>query len=302
MIKVLERATGTEFVAKAIEGGYEVFTQAGEKYKKIKESTFKRYFKAIEDDDFEDEVVDKPEEPKPEPKKAKPEPETSVEVTGEKRQQIIAKIKKLMALSENNPSQEEALSAALMAQKLMAKYRISEDETLEEIKEDDVIDSVFSDQKHNSHLLSWRKQLAVIVARNFCCKCYIRKQDIVFRGYKQDAEVALSVYLYLYTVGNRLGTKAYFEALEKTGSGRGVYNSFVSGFLKGINEGLSVQCTALMLIVPQAVEDEFRQFSANFKSSTTKLIVTDQELFEKGRIEGKNAVKARALEKKGGKK
>ena len=44
MIRTIERATGNEFQAKRIEGGYKVYTLAGEPYKKLKESTFKRYF------------------------------------------------------------------------------------------------------------------------------------------------------------------------------------------------------------------------------------------------------------------
>lgn len=37
-------------------------------------------------------------------------------------EKIIAKIKKVLELSRNNPSEEEAKSAALKAQKLMAAY------------------------------------------------------------------------------------------------------------------------------------------------------------------------------------
>lgn len=286
MIIVVERETAVEYTAKQIEGGYEIYNGT-ELYKKVRESTFKRYFKI---------TGEATTEASPSPKKeATPEP---VEVSAEKRQQIIDKIKKLLALSENNPSQEEAISATLMAQKLMAKYRIQEDETLEEIKEEE-ISSIITQQKHNSTLHAWRKQLAVIVARNFCCKCYMKGQDVVFRGYKQDAEIANNAFIYLYTIGDRLGDKLYNEQLKLTGSGKGVYNSFVMGFLKGVDEGLSVQCTALMLIIPQAVEDEWKTFAAGFKHGSTKSIeVADASLYNKGKEEGKNAVKARQLEGK----
>lgn len=295
---VIERTSNAQFTAKAIEDGYEIYD--GDKlYKKVHESTFKRYFKVVSEA-----------EPQPEVHKAEPvEPETanvsenteeSVEVTAEKRQQIIDKIKKLLTLAGNNPSQEEALSATLMAQKLMAKYKIEEDETLDEIKEDDAIDSIVTNQKKNSDLHSWRKQLALIVAKNFCCKCYMKGADVVFRGYRQDAEIALNAYMYLYTIGNSLGSKAYMETLKKTGSGKGIYNSFVMGFLKGVDEGLSVQCTALMLIVPQAVEDEWKSFSANFgKGRTATITISDIDAYSKGKREGKAAVNSRAIEKKG---
>lgn len=43
----------------------------------------------------------------------------------EMNEKIIEKIKKCLELANNNPSEEEAKSAALMAQKLLAKYNIS---------------------------------------------------------------------------------------------------------------------------------------------------------------------------------
>ena len=323
MIKVIERATGKVYTAKEITGGYEVY-DGSTLYKKLRESTFKKYFKltgetvdaeeskpttakATENDDntVQDAKVKTAKPSAKAEKKAQPtpEPEPVEPVSAEKRQQIIDKIKKLLALSSNNPSKEEAISATLMAQKLMAKYRIQEDETLDEIQEEDLIESIFTTQKHDSSFHAWRKQLAVIVARNFCCKCYMKGADVVFRGYKQDAEIALNAYMYLYTVGDKLGSKAYKDQLATTGSGKGAYNSFVLGFLKGVDEGLSVQCTALMLIVPQAVEDEWQKFSANFsKGKTQRISVTDSELYMKGREEGKNAIQSRQIESSKGRR
>lgn len=272
MISVIERATGIEMRAEAIDGGYQVFTMDGEKYKKLRESTFKKYFKAATE-----------EQPK------------AQEVSAEKREKMIEKIKKMMALAENNPSEEEALSAALQAHKLMMKYNIHESEvTLEEVKEDIV--SIFSEQKHNSSLHKWRKQLGAIVAKAFRCKCYISGKDVVFRGYKDDAQLALDVYLMLYTVGDRLGSKAYTEQLAETGSGKGAYNSFVVGFLYGVRDAFDEQCTALMVITPKEVEDDWESFSAHMKTSKTSFTVVDRELYEKGYAEGKQAVKSRAIE------
>lgn len=291
MVKVIERATGNEFKANKIEGGYEVFTLEGEKYKKLKDSTFKKYFKLTGESAEESKAEKKA--TKKESKKAEP----TVEVSAEKKEKMIEKVRKMLALAKDNPSMEEGLAAALQAQKLMNKYNIHEDDvTLEEIKDD--ITSVFSEQKHDSQLHGWRKQLAMIVARNFRCKCYIQNQDVVFRGYTSDAKIALDVYLNLYIIGNKLGSKAYHEQLNETGSGKGAYNSFVAGFLKGIEEGLGEQCTALMIVVPKEVEEEFEEFSAGFKTSKTSLSVADPELYNKGKREGKAAVKARQVEEK----
>ena len=279
MMRVIERATGIEMKAEAIDGGYQVFTMDGEKYKKLRESTFKKYFKETAEE-HKKEAYDEPK---------------AQAVSAEKREKMIEKIKKMMALAENNPSEEEALSAALQAHKLMMKYNIHESEvTLEEVKEDIV--SIFSEQNHNSSLHKWRKQLGAIVARAFRCKCYISGKDVVFRGYKDDAQLALDVYLMLYTVGDRLGSKAYTEQLAETGSGKGAYNSFVVGFLYGVRDAFDEQCTALMVITPKEVEEDWESFSAHMKTSKTSFTVADRELYEKGYAEGKQAVKSRAIE------
>ena len=286
MIKVIERATGNTFTAKAIEGGYELFTLSGEPYKKLKDSTFKRNFKVSEE--AEDNKTSK---------KSKTE-DPVVELTDEQREKMMDKIRKILKLAQDNPSMEEGLSAALQAQKLMAKYNIhKEDVELEEIK--DEIGSVFTDQKHNSSLHTWRKSLAMIIARNFRCKCYMNGQDVVFRGYISDAKIAKDIFMSLYAIGDRLGSKAYMDQLTNTGSGKGAYNSFVMGFLKGIEEGLGEQCTALMVIVPKEVEQEYAEFSANFKRGrAVSVSITDGELYKKGKVEGKAAVKSRQLESK----
>lgn len=272
MMRVIERATGIEMRAEAIEGGYQVFTMDGEKYKKLRESTFKKYFKAATE-----------EQPKAD------------EVSTEKREKMVEKIKKMMALAENNPSEEESLSAALQAHKLMAKYNIHESEvTLEEVKEDIV--SIFSEQKHGCHLMAWRKQLGAIVAKSFRCKCYISGQDVVFRGYRDDAQLALDVYLMLYKVGDKLGSKAYAQQMEEIGTGKGAYNSITTGFMYGVQDAFNAQCTALMIITPQEVEEDWEQFSANFRTVSPRKNRINKNLFDKGYAEGKQAVKSRAIE------
>lgn len=301
MMKVVERKTGAEFQAKRIEGGYEIFTLEGEKYKKLKDSTFKKYFKLTgESTEAKPEKEEKKVEKKAKAAAKQVEAEEAhEELSEEKKDKMISKIRKMLKLAQNNPSMEEGLAAATQAMKLMKKYNIHEDDvTLEEVR--DEIGSVFSEQKHDSQLHSWRKQLALIVANNFRCKAYVRNGDVVFRGYIQDAKVALEVYTCLYVIGNKGGSKAYHEQKAETGSGKGAYNSYVFGFLKGIQEGLGEQSTALMVVVPKEVEEEFEEFSANFKQGRSYGVsINNPELYVQGKKEGKAAVKARAVEKKG---
>lgn len=297
LVNCIERATGVKYQAQEIEGGYQVFTEDGVPYKRIKLSTYLKNFKVCKEQPEEEKAEEKAEEKKPEPKKEKAEP-----ISDEKREKMINKIKKMMALAENNPSEEEALAAALQAHKLMIKYNIHEDDVaLEEIK-DDII-SVFSQQKHNSGLHKWREQLAVSIAQAFRCKCYLSGKDVVFRGYREDATIALEVYLMLYSVGDKLGSKAYKKQMEETGSGKGAYNSVTIGFLHGVKDALNEQCTALMVVTPKEVEEEYVEFSKNFKQGRAAHFGSiNTELYKEGYEEGKKSVKSRALEnKKGGK-
>ena len=305
MMRVIERETGIEFKAEAIEGGFKLYTLEGEPYKKLKESTFKRYFKKAKNADVhaqDQQGGEKAaEEANTQEKQQKSVDAENTQISDEKREAMIEKVKKLLSLAENNPSQEEAISAALMAHKLMAKYNIHEDDvTLEEIKED--IESVFTDQKRNSSLHSWRKQLGLVVGKAFRCKTYLSGKDIVFRGYKGDAKLAHDTYLMLYAVGDRLGSREYTKQIQATGSGKGVYNSFVAGFIKGVEEALNQQCTALLVITPKEVEEEWKVFAASFdKKSTTRLKVVDVAAYRTGYSEGKSAVNSRSIEKKGAK-
>ena len=98
------------------------------------------------------------------------------------------------------------------------------------------------------------------------------------------------------TVGDRLGSNAYTEQLAETGSGKGAYNSFVVGFLYGVRDAFDEQCTALMVITPKEVEEDWESFSANMKTSKSSFTVADRKLYEKGYAEGKQAVKSRAIE------
>lgn len=289
-IKLVEKATGNVYEAFKIDVGYQLFTLKHDTYKKLKDSTVKRYYTILKEED-------KKEPETSEETKATESTDTAEPISEEKKEHMINKVKKMLALAENNPSQEEAIAAALQAQKIMAKYNIHEDEvTLEEIK--DEIDSVFSEQPHDSHLMKWRKILANIVSKAFRCNAYMHGKDVVFRGYREDAQLALEVYLSLYSVGHTLAKKTESKARSMSGTAKGVYNSFTAGFLKGVSDAFNEQCTALMIVTPKEVKEDFDNFCKDncTSSSTVRLKSNDYRAFDSGYKEGKSAVKSRALE------
>ena len=214
-----------------------------------------------------------------------------------KTEKIIQTIKKVLELSRNNPSEEEAKAAALKAQELLAKYHIdmSQVEDIDMNVEDIVEISVDVPSK------KWKYVLSQIVADNFRCKhFYYGKSTAVFYGHKTDAEVAAETFKYLFDMGNRCAGRVVDKVFAQTGTSAGVYNSFVSGFCEGVRDALGKQCTALMLVVPKDVDESFTNLTKNWgtiKSTlSTKANKSCTDAYVSGKEKGKEAVSSRQLE------
>ena len=216
-----------------------------------------------------------------------------------KTEKIIQTIKKVLELSKNNPSEEEAKAAALKAQELLAKYHIdiAEVEGLDSDKLESIVEiSVNVPSK------KWKYTLAQIVADNFRCKhFYYGKGVVVFYGHKTDAEVAAETFKYLFDMGNRCAGRVVDKVFAQTGTSAGVYNSFVVGFCDGVSEALAKQCTALMLVVPQDVKDSYAEKTKDFKSMNCGAMKTRanehcRNAYASGKEKGREAVSSKQLE------
>jgi hypothetical protein len=141
------------------------------------------------------------------------------------------------------------------------------------------------------------------VANNFRCKhFYIGKDILVFYGHKTDADVAAETFKYLFNVGNRLAGREVDRVCGETGTSTNVYNSFVAGFCEGIEEALGEQCQALMIVTPEDVKTKFEEMSKNCSSmscDSLRIGVNSQcrEARERGRTEGRHAVRSKQIEK-----
>ena len=201
-------------------------------------------------------------------------------------EKIIEKVKKILELSKNNPSAEEAESAALKAQKLMAEYHIS----MAEIETMNDVENISEKRVEVGKGNKWKYFLAGIVAKNFRCKyfCY-GKSAVEFYGYEEDAAIAAMTFSFLFESGNKAANNYYQkrrkEALQGNCyfNGRGIKNAFLAGYLQGIKESLEKQCTALMLVIPQQVEEKYRDRSNGFKK------MQNNGLAIRGSMEGEKA-------------
>ena len=226
----------------------------------------------------------------------------------EMNEKIIEKIRKCLELANNNPSEEEAKSAALMAQKLLAKYNISMADVEDVVNDcDDIVEEVvwFKDLVKWGSARAWKYELAAIVAKNFRCKHFFYgKSGVAFYGHMTDVDVAEEVYAFLFRNGdklaNRLAHKANRET-RKNGYGTntaGVYNSFVRGYMNGLREALDKQCTALMIVVPQDVNDAYAERAKGFGSMKAGMKNTRYaaEAYSEGCRAGRDAVASRGIE------
>lgn len=208
-------------------------------------------------------------------------------------EQAIERIKKCLALAENNPEEEEAKTALLMAQKLMSKYNVNMDMTQSDEK------IVYAqEQCVHRYDAAYRKPLARVIADNFRCKFFLRGGSIVFFGRDFDARVAKEAFEYAYEFamreGNRLENKSYAEY----GTARGVHSSYTLGFIQGLKEALEAQCVALMIVTPQDVKEEFETMSSGWETARGGFRLTsglDADAYYRGKQDGKTVMNGRRL-------
>lgn len=213
------------------------------------------------------------------------------------RDSIISKIRKLIELSNNNPSKEEAISAALKAQKLMADYDIEASELHEDEIELVITEIPTGPIGKTTYFIT----LAAVIAKNFRCKVYrsgyAGHYVANFYGYEADAEAAKTTFEYLYDVSDRMANRECVRYRKKFGTGAGVYNAFAHGFLEGVQAELEKQCQALMLVTPKAVEDGWIELSSKFDGSCKGMGYRNiRGAHESGRRAAQESIRSRRLD------
>ena len=212
------------------------------------------------------------------------------------RENIIEKIRNLLNKSvDNGASPSEATQAVLIAQQLIAKYDIEDNELYETVNYE--IIEVQSD-------LTYRKfkyTLGQVIADNYRCRIYWekwgRKHKAVFVGRNLDANAAAIVYNKMYDCVNDYANS---ESRKYRGQGGGLYgayyNSAAIAFIDGIRAELEKQCEELMLVRSQEVDEEFENITAGWgKIKNTSLTNAGFCNYEQGVQAGRDAIRAGRL-------
>jgi hypothetical protein len=151
--------------------------------------------------------------------------------------EIISKIKKLRELSKSD-NINEAAQAAKTADRLISKYRISEQEIGNHISEE--ISQDETPLYESARAISWKYNLACIIAKHYSCYIYNHVGSsetgrkitrLVITGVKSDREIVHYMFNWLMFE---------IETLNKRNKGKGhLYcNSYCTGAVNGIFEQL----------------------------------------------------------------
>lgn len=212
----------------------------------------------------------------------------------EKAIEIVRKL--LTTANDKGATEHEAMTAALKAQEIMAKYNINMADIEDEFESDseEIVDFGVDVGKGNK----WKYSLAAVIANNFCCKTYrCGSQMIFFYGYKKHVEVAKEVFTFLYNTGNKLADRYYAELYNRGESTKGVKNTFLLGYLTGIKSVLEKHCVALALVIPQEVNKAFdEKMRGCGRKKTTMTTSGDRRAFDRGVSEGRSVANARSIE------
>ena len=95
---------------------------------------------------------------------------------------------------------------------------------------------------NGERLLWWKRSLARIIAKNFCCKSYIQRSDrdkggLIFLGLKEDVKLAEAVYSFAKEA-IIYGTSRYLANFKKNNLKQayaGHKNDYMTGWLSGLS-------------------------------------------------------------------
>jgi len=216
--------------------------------------------------------------------------------TVEERDKVIDRIVKILAKASNNPSREEAETALLMAQRIMAQHglAVSDIENDQDVRgKKEVIDEEATDEGRHSW---WEKLLASIIADNFRCVSYSEGgsfgQTIIrIIGLREDVIVVKELLSYatnalLWQVKNYIAEKRRYNPNIRTA---GLKNDYIEGFLVGLQHKFAKQVSqegwGLVLTKDQLVIDAVEKAGLRACRHASHERAGSREAFNRGYID-----------------
>lgn len=224
---------------------------------------------------------------------------------------IVERIRKLLALSQNNPSEEEAVAALLLAQETMVKYNLNELDIIKFTDSDSFVEQV-AGLSGLKRIAGWQSTLARVIANNFRCDFYHAygqettrsgarrrsyEQEIMFVGLPTDVRICVEVYKRALDYADMYCT--WYLLLYKVEHGRTLTKSeskqlrgsWHLGFVQGIHEKFKAQVKKhgweLVLVTPGLVVQHMKDLKLRSLGGSSAR-VWDKTAHEDGREKGRN--------------
>lgn len=235
-------------------------------------------------------------------------------VIGVEKGTVIAKVRKLLAVTEKTTFAHEAEAALLKAQELLVLHGLEvKDVTPEEALAAERVSDVVTDTMGREVHFGW---LSTVITENFRCECYwlttrrnrkIVSVELRIIGLAQDAEVAAVVYGAAVKAAANLAAQyvshrkdCSFRPLQKTELNR-IRSSFLAGFITGLSDKFKQQvaekCWALALVKDEVVKKAYADLNPAKKRSRAEY-GDDRRARRAGYNEGLEFDHARATRKK----
>lgn len=160
---------------------------------------------------------------------------------------ILERIRNLLSLAED-ASDDEGQTALLMAQKLMLKYRVSQDDIDSRTRSPKIVTKSLSVYKR---IYWWEKILVGIVAENFRVMFYVQsnkfphqssiQRKLVLMGYPEDVELAYEIF-HLAEEAMKYYANQYINKDESGNRSMSqLRKSYYQGFLNGLKDKFDKQ-------------------------------------------------------------
>lgn len=208
--------------------------------------------------------------------------------------QILEKITKTLRLGKNNSNENEAQSAILAAQRLMAKYRITQEDINDFLNEGDTKQSeiIEEEAENGTNNEKWKKRLMITIAKNFRCDVYYHGGKLVIVGSKEDILIAKRVYLYAkQAILNSF--KIFFKEnydYDDDSFRNKCKRDYAYGFINGLSQKFEEQKSnsemALVVVNPE-VKTYFENinFTGVYRGRATK--IKSNYCFQEGKYKGR---------------
>lgn len=194
----------------------------------------------------------------------------------------------------NGASENEAQAAILLAQKLMAKYNINQ----EDLGSGEKISYSLEPCKVRVNPRS--KWMCMVIADSFAVKAILSDSKICYFGRSTNVTAARSALEFAHKVMERGMTQVCRDHGLSGTTERGaapIYNMYAKGFIQGLKQALDAQTVALAIVVPADVVTEFNNRFPNLRQGKAShwKVGNYQDAYNAGHHDGSQVMNKRSL-------